>query len=148
MAYDFVVYSDGASRGNPGPAGYGAHVMDTRHGTAAELSGYLGVTTNNVAEYRGLLAGLHYVRDHGGGDVLIRADSELMVRQLQGRYRVKNPGLIPLHHEALQILNQFRAWRAEHVPREHNKDADRLANRGIDEANAGHPGHERKTPPR
>ena len=133
--YDFIVYSDGASRGNPGPAGYGAYVNDVKNNAFIELSGYLGIATNNVAEYRGLLAGLHYIQAHGGGRVLIRADSQLMVRQLEGRYQVKNPGLIPLYHEALAVLKTCTAWRAEHVPREQNKEADRLANRGIDEAN-------------
>ncbi len=133
-SYDYIVYSDGASRGNPGQAGYGAYVTDVRSGQAVELSGYLGRATNNVAEYHGLLAGLRYIRDQGGTRVLVRADSELMVRQLQGRYRVKNPGLLPLYQEAMDLLQGFRAWKAEHVPREQNKDADRLANRGIDEA--------------
>ncbi|MGC8488157.1 MAG: ribonuclease HI family protein [Clostridia bacterium] len=133
-SYDFIVYSDGASRGNPGPAGYGAYVLDAKRQRTVELSGFLGIATNNVAEYEGLLAGLDYVRKHGGGRVLVRADSELMVRQLQGRYRVKSPGLIPLYQRAVGLLQECTAWRAEHVPREQNKDADRLANRGIDEA--------------
>ncbi len=141
-SYDYIVYSDGASRGNPGEAGYGAFVMDVRSGQTTELSGYLGRATNNVAEYRGLLAGLHYIRDHGGTRVLVRADSELMVRQLQGRYRVKNPGLLPLYQEAMRLLQACDAWKAEHVPREQNKDADRLANRGIDEAHGVRPREE------
>jgi ribonuclease HI len=116
--------------------------MDVRSGQTTELSGYLGRATNNVAEYRGLLAGLHYIRDHGGTRVLVRADSELMVRQLQGRYRVKNPGLLPLYQEAMRLLQACDAWKAEHVPREQNKDADRLANRGIDEAHGVRPREE------
>ena len=130
---DWIVYSDGASRGNPGLAGYGAYVINTRTGQAEELFGFLGVTTNNVAEYQGLLAGLRHALAQGGGDVLIRADSQLMVRQLEGRYQVRHPGLKPLYNEARRLLNQFTAWHAEHVPRAENKEADRLANQGIDQ---------------
>jgi ribonuclease HI len=130
----WTVYSDGASRGNPGPAGYGAWVRNEETGDVAELSGYLGIATNNVAEYHGLLAGLRFALDHGGGSVLVRADSELLVRQLRGEYRVRHPGLVPLYREALRLLGQFDRWTAEHVPREENRQADRLANQGIDDA--------------
>jgi ribonuclease HI len=130
----WTVYSDGASRGNPGPAGYGAVVRNDDTGEVVELSGYLGHTTNNVAEYQGLLAGLRYVLDHGGGVVRIRADSELLIRQLEGRYQVRHPNLKPFYAEARALLARLERWTAEHVPREHNRDADRLANRGIDDA--------------
>jgi ribonuclease HI len=133
MTPDWTVYSDGASRGNPGPAGYGAAVTHESTGRVEELSGFLGVTTNNVAEYEGLLAGLRYVLAHGGGRVAIRADSQLMIRQLQGRYQAKHPRIVPLHREAMRLLGQLEAWTATHVPREENRVADRLANRGIDE---------------
>lgn len=135
----WILYSDGASRGNPGPAGYGSYLIDQGSGQVVELSGYLGVTTNNVAEYEGLLAGLRHVLAHGGGRVAIRADSQLMVRQLAGRYQVKHPRLIPLHRDAMALLARTAGWTATHVPREENRDADRLANRGIDE----HDGHTR-----
>jgi ribonuclease HI len=130
----WLIYSDGASRGNPGPAGFGAWVRNEDTGEVAELSGHLGIATNNVAEYHGLLAGLRYVLDHGGGAVRIRADSELLIRQLQGQYQVKHPNLVPLFREALAMLARLDRWTAEHVPRALNRDADRLANRGIDEA--------------
>ncbi len=133
MTSDWILYSDGASRGNPGPAGYGAYLVDQRSGAAVELSGYLGLTTNNVAEYQGLLAGLRHVLAHGGGRVAVRADSQLMIRQLEGRYQVKHPRLVPLHREAMALLARTAGWTATHVPREQNKEADRLANRGIDE---------------
>jgi len=133
MKPDWTLYSDGASRGNPGPAGYGSYLTDERTGEVVELSGYLGVTTNNVAEYEGLLAGLRYVLAHGGGRVAVRADSQLMIRQLEGRYQVKHPRLVPLYQEARRLLNLTAGWTVEHVPRADNRDADRLANRGIDE---------------
>ena len=132
-APDWILYSDGASRGNPGPAGYGSYLVDQRSGAIVELSGYLGIATNNVAEYQGLLAGLRYVLAHGGGRVAIRADSQLLVRQLEGRYQVKHPRLIPLYRDAMALLARTVGWTASHVPREQNRDADRLANRGIDE---------------
>jgi len=130
----WIVYSDGASRGNPGPAGYGAYVIDADTGVTAELAGFLGTATNNVAEYQGLLAGLRHALAHGGGTVEVRADSQLMVRQLNGQYRVKNRGLEPLYRQALELLAQFQSWRAIHVPRADNRDADRLANQGIEAA--------------
>lgn len=133
------VYSDGASRGNPGLAGYGAWVLDTTTGQITELSGFLGITTNNVAEYQGLLAGLQFALEHGGGTVVIRADSQLMVRQLNGQYQVKHPRLRPLYDQAKHLLQRFDGWRAEHVPREQNKEADRLANQGIDQRSMRHP---------
>lgn len=129
----WTVYSDGASRGNPGPSGYGAFVTNETTGEQVGLSGYLGVTTNNVAEYEGLLAGLRHVLAHGGGTAIIRADSQLMIRQLTGQYQVKHPRLIPLFREALKLLGGLDSWQAEHVRREFNKEADRLANLGIDE---------------
>ncbi len=132
-AHDWILYSDGASRGNPGPAGYGSYLIDQRSGAIVELSGYLGIATNNVAEYQGLLTGLRYVLAHGGGRVAIRADSQLLVRQLEGRYQVKHPRLIPLYRDAMALLARTAGWTATHVPREQNRDADRLANRGIDE---------------
>lgn len=129
----WIIYSDGASRGNPGPSGYGAFVTNETTGEQIGLSGYLGVTTNNVAEYEGLLAGLRHVLSQGGGSATIRADSQLMIRQLTGQYQVKHPRLMPLFREALKLLGRLDSWQAEHVRREFNKEADRLANLGIDE---------------
>ncbi|MCL8208932.1 MAG: ribonuclease HI family protein [Actinomycetia bacterium] len=131
---EWIVYSDGASRGNPGPAGYGAVVENRTSGTKATVNGYLGIATNNVAEYRGLLAALDYALAHGGGSVEARADSELMVRQLTGRYQVKNPTLQALHRQVLDRLARFERWTVRHVPREQNREADRLANAAIDAA--------------
>lgn len=136
---EWIIYSDGASRGNPGPAGYGAVVENRTAGTKATVNGYLGVATNNVAEYRGLLAGLDYALAHGGGSVEARADSELMVRQLTGRYRVKNPALQELYREVLDRLGRFERWQVRHVPREQNREADRLANAAIDAARPAPP---------
>ena len=124
---------DGGSRGNPGPAGYGVHIeMDD--GTVIELKEALGTATNNVAEYNGLLAALRWAVEHGVKTLHIRADSELMVKQMKGIYRVKNPGLLPLYEEAKRLARQVGRVTFEHVRRELNKDADRLANEAMDEA--------------
>jgi ribonuclease HI len=127
------VFSDGASRGNPGPAGAGAVLQDESGKVIAELKQFLGATTNNVAEYKGLILGLRKAHDLGAREVEVRADSELMIRQLNGRYRVKNAGLLPLFNEARAILNSFARWNAVHVPREENTLADTMSNRAIDE---------------
>lgn len=127
------LHVDGASRGNPGEAGFGIHVT-TLEGTAvASLYGYLGRTTNNVAEYQALLHGLRFALDRGAREVEVFSDSELLVRQLAGRYRVKNPGLQPLFREASALLGRFERSRVAHVPRERNREADALANRAVDE---------------
>ncbi|HEX2341620.1 MAG TPA: ribonuclease HI family protein [Vicinamibacterales bacterium] len=131
-----VAYIDGGARGNPGPAGYGVR-MEAADGTVlAELHGALGIATNNVAEYNGLLAALRSAAEAGHQDLLVRSDSELLVKQMRGEYRVKNPGLQPLHREAQSLLGRFAHVRFEHVPREKNAEADRLANLAMDEAQA------------
>lgn len=128
-----VLWSDGAARGNPGPAGGGA-VLKTPDGQLLdEQSQYLGHTTNNVAEYRALLLGLERALLLGVEQLEVRADSELLIRQLKGEYRVKNPGLQPLHADAKRLLSRFASVKLVHVRRELNAEADRLANRGIDE---------------
>ncbi|MCA1827706.1 MAG: ribonuclease HI family protein [Myxococcales bacterium] len=127
------VFSDGAARGNPGPAGAGAVIKDANGKVIAELKQALGKTTNNVAEYKGLLLGLQEARKRGVREVEVRADSELMIRQLNGKYAVRNDGLKPLHNEAMALLNSFAKWNAEHVPREENAEADAMSNRAIDE---------------
>lgn len=131
------LFVDGASRGNPGPAGLGAVIQDARGKTLAEFSEALGEATNNVAEYRALLRGLAEARALGADDVEIFADSDLLVRQLTGAYRVKSAHLRPLYREALAALQGFRRWRISHVPREENAAADALANRALDAAAAG-----------
>jgi ribonuclease HI len=128
-----VVSCDGAARGNPGPAGIGALVTDEDGAILAEVAEGIGVATNNVAEYRAALAGLDRARELAATDVLLRSDSRLLIEQLAGRFRVKNPSLQRLHREVRQLLSGFESFRLQHVPREHNKEADRLANVGVDE---------------
>jgi probable phosphoglycerate mutase len=130
----WLVYSDGASRGNPGPASIGAVVIDPAGRVVHEISETLGVTTNNVAEYRGLIAGLEAALALGARRVEVRMDSELIVRQAIGRYRVKNPALIPLHNRVLALRSQFDEVVFRHVPRTLNKHADALANQALDRA--------------
>jgi probable phosphoglycerate mutase len=124
---------DGGSRGNPGPAGYGVHIH-REDGTIVELKESLGIATNNVAEYNGLLAALRWAAGQGVSALHVRADSELMVKQMKGVYRVKNAGLLPLYEEARALTRRIGRVTFEHVRRELNKDADRLANEAMDAA--------------
>src|SRR5918999_3203905 len=128
-----VANVDGGSRGNPGPAGYGVRI-EREDGSVGELKGSLGLATNNVAEYNGLLAALRWAVEHGIAALHVRSDSELLVKQMKGEYRVKNPGLQPLSEEARSLVKQIGRVKFEHVRREFNKDADRLANEAMDEA--------------
>ncbi|MGH3116687.1 MAG: ribonuclease HI family protein [Vicinamibacterales bacterium] len=131
-----IAYIDGGARGNPGPAGYGVRI-ETRDGTLlTELHAPLGIATNNVAEYNGLLAALRHAAEAGHRDLLVRSDSELLVKQMRGEYRVKHPGLQPLHREASSLIGRFDRVRFEYVPRAENAEADRLANLAMDEAQA------------
>ncbi len=125
---------DGAARGNPGEAGCGAVICDGTGAVLKELCRYLGHATNNVAEYEGLLMGLEGVLQIGGRRLRVRSDSELLVRQLNGQYRVKDEKLKRLHQRALGLLQRLEVYRIIHVAREHNRLADRLANRAIDSA--------------
>ncbi len=127
------VFSDGAARGNPGPAGAGAVLVDASGKVLARLGRYLGRQTNNVAEYQGLLLGLQHARDLGYRAVEVRADSQLLIRQLKGEYAVRHAGLKPLHAEALRLLRAFDEVDLKHVPREENALADEMSNRAIDE---------------
>ncbi len=129
-----VAYVDGGSRGNPGPAGFGVRLEEDGRGMVAELRGALGVATNNVAEYSGLLAALRWALEHGRTNVHVRSDSLLLVRQMRGEYRVKNLGLQPLHREARALAGRIGRVSFEHVPRSQNEEADRLANLAMDEA--------------
>jgi ribonuclease HI len=129
-----LAYIDGGARGNPGPAGYGVRIESDAGKVLDELHGPLGIATNNVAEYNGLLAALQWAIDHDERRVHIRADSELLVRQMRGEYKVKNAGLQPLHVRARLLAAQLDEVQFEHVRREFNKDADRLSNLGMDEA--------------
>lgn len=129
-----VAYIDGGARGNPGPAGYGVRIEAGDGTLVQELHGGLGIATNNVAEYNGLLAALRWAVAEGQRRVHIRADSELLVKQMRGEYKVRNPGLQPLHAEARQLVARLDQVRFEHVRRELNREADRLSNLGMDAA--------------
>ncbi|WP_417915202.1 ribonuclease HI family protein [Candidatus Electronema sp. JM] len=129
----WTLFTDGASRGNPGPAGAGAVLFDAEGRELAARSLHLGCCTNNVAEYRALLLGLQTAVEQGCARIAIRLDSELIVRQLQGRYQVKNEALKPLFADVKRLLARLDSWSVAHVPREQNKRADQLANRGVDE---------------
>ena len=132
-----IVACDGAARGNPGPAGFGVHITDGHGETIAEIAEGIGVATNNVAEYRAAIAGLARARELGATEVLLRSDSRLLIEQLAGRFRVRNAGLKPLHAEARALMLAFDRVDLEHVPRERNREADRLANVGVDRWLAG-----------
>jgi ribonuclease HI len=126
---------DGGARGNPGPAGYGVRIQQD-DGTIVELKESLGIATNNVAEYNGLLAALRWGVEHGVKSLSVRSDSELLVKQMKGVYRVRSAGLQPLYDEARSLARSIGRVTFEHVRREFNKDADRLANEAMDEAAA------------
>jgi ribonuclease HI len=129
-----IAYVDGGARGNPGPAGFGVRI-ETHDGTLVEeFSESIGVATNNVAEYRGLLAALTWARDHGAADLLVRSDSLLMVQQMLGNYKVKNAALQALHARARLLTRDLDRVSFEHVRRESNRHADRLANAAMDSA--------------
>ena len=146
-ARGFVIRTDGAARGNPGPASLGAALFDLRRDDArddkadpdASISDYLGVQTNNVAEYTGVVRALDLARELGAREVHLLLDSKLIVEQLTGRWRVKDAKLIPLWSSARRTLAGFDRWTAGHVPRAQNSVADRLANEAIDRAQAGGP---------
>ena len=131
------IHIDGGSRGNPGDAGFGVHVTAPDGTEVAALYGYIGQATNNVAEYQALLHGLRYALEHGAQRVFVFSDSELVVRQIEGRYKVKHPSMVPLHREARDLLGRFAYWTVMHVPREQNREADKLANRALDEKSSG-----------
>jgi ribonuclease HI len=139
-----TAYCDGGSRGNPGPAGYGVYIEGPEGEKLAELSEYLGKTTNNVAEYSGLLAAVEFALKHGHRRLRVIADSELMVKQMKGQYKVNSPDLRPLYEEAKRRVASLEQFRVEHVLRGKNQRADRLANlamdRGTGRGPAGPPG--------
>ena len=129
-----ILYADGAARGNPGPAGAGAVLLDEEGNIVAELTRALGPATNNVAEYSALILGLEEARRLGASSIDVFMDSLLVVEQMRGRWRTKHPGLIPLALRARQLLSSFAEREIRHVPREQNHIADALSNRAIDEA--------------
>ena len=129
-----IVEADGGSRGNPGPAGYGAVVVDpATDEVLAERSGGIGVATNNVAEYQGLIAGLRAARELGATAVEVRMDSKLVVEQMSGRWKVRHPAMRPLAAEAAALVRELGPVRFDWVPRARNARADALANRAMDE---------------
>lgn len=127
-----IAYADGASRGNPGPSSYGAVVLSQDGGELRAISETIGRTTNNVAEYRGAIAAVAAALELGATELDLRMDSELIVRQLEGRYRVRNAKLKPLFERLSALIGQLEGFRVRHVPRENNKRADALANAALD----------------
>jgi ribonuclease HI len=132
MAAPFRVAFDGGSRGNPGIAAWGVAVLDDDGGFVEGFGGLIGNANNNVAEYNGLIEALKLAGEHGATEVEVFADSELIVKHVQGSYRVKNAGLLPLFVEAMRMIQAFDAFSITHVRRESNKDADRMVNRTLD----------------
>ena len=127
-----IVNVDGGARGNPGPAAIGVVVRDEAGAVLEELGEKIGETTNNVAEYRALLKGIELAAAHGASEVELVGDSELVVRQVEGRYKVKNAGMKELHAEVKKALAGFDSWSIRHVRRAENADADRLVNEALD----------------
>jgi ribonuclease HI len=128
-----TAYFDGGARGNPGPAGFGVYIVDDNGEMIAEIAEGIGIATNNVAEYRGLLAALRWAVDNQVTALHVRGDSLLLVQQMRGIYRVKNEGLLPLYRQALELCARIGRVTFEHVPRDRNKQADRLSNLGMDQ---------------
>ncbi len=134
MSKKLVIYTDGCSKGNPGPAGIGVVVyQDDRLQPLFTLSDEIGITTNNQAEYKALIAALNYAVNIHAAEVEVRSDSELMVNQMKGSYRVKKAELKPLYAEAKRLSGLFNQFSIRHVPREHNRGADELANQALKE---------------
>jgi ribonuclease HI len=131
---------DGGSRGNPGPAAYGVIIRDGSGEVVAKLKKHIGRLTNNVAEYYGLIAALDYAESHHVKAIRVESDSELLVKQMRGQYKVKSEDLRPLFERALKMSKTFETFRIEHVYREQNREADALANEALDETEAKAPG--------
>jgi ribonuclease HI len=127
-----IAHSDGGARGNPGPAGYGVVIQDGAGRKVAALSQYLGHQTNNFAEYQGLIAALEYAIEHGHKALKVVSDSELLVRQIKGMYKVKNSTLQELHGRAKELIARLDWFSIDHALREHNREADELANEAMD----------------
>ena len=128
-----IAYIDGGARGNPGPAAFGVRIERADGTLVEEFCESIGVATNNVAEYRGLLAALQWAADHDVKELHVKGDSLLLVQQMLGNYRVKNEGLLGLHRDARLLCTRIGRVTFEHVPRERNQDADRLSNIGMDQ---------------
>jgi len=132
---------DGGSRGNPGPAAYGVVIRDPSGAVVAKLKKYIGRATNNVAEYYGLIAALDYAQSHGIRALCVESDSELLVKQMRGQYKVKSEDLRPLFERARKMAQTFESFRIDHVYRERNAEADALANEALDESAGTSPNH-------
>ena len=137
MAERFRAGFDGGSRGNPGPAAWGVVVYDAAGRAVEGFAAAIGRATNNVAEYTALLEALAIALARDADDVELLADSELVVKQVRGEYKVKHPDLVPLHAKALRLIAKFRKFTIGHVPRDKNKDADKLVNRALNLAESG-----------
>ena len=134
---EIVAHIDGGSRGNPGPAAYGVAIETAQGQPVTAFSKFIGRTTNNFAEYQGLLAALDYALSHGYPCLRVLTDSELMARQISGEYKVRSPDLRPLHDKAQAMIARLESFSIRHVYREHNREADRLANKAMDDAERG-----------
>lgn len=126
-----TLYTDGCCKGNPGPAGIGVVIKDSRKKILKELSEYIGEATNNIAEYSALIRGLEIAGDLGARDITVFMDSELIVKQLSGEYRVKDEGMKKLFLQTLEVIKDFKSFEIKHIDRSRNKEADKLANRAI-----------------
>lgn len=133
LVMELDMYTDGAARNNPGPAGVGVVILDSSGNVKKELNRYIGETTNNVAEYKAIIAGLKAAKTFAPSGINIFADSQLVIKQLLGEYKVKSERLRPLYDQCIKLLNQFSDYNLQHIPREDNEKADRLANLGIDQ---------------
>ena len=142
-----IAHTDGGARGNPGPAGYGVVLNDAQGKKVAALSHYLGHQTNNFAEYQALIAALEYAVEHGPRALKVISDSELLVRQIKGIYRVKEPTLRDLHARASQLIRKLEWFEIEHVLRGHNREADKLANAAMDKGSGRAPFRSPQQPP-
>lgn len=134
MGRRVIVHADGGSRGNPGPAAIGVEVLDDSGRVLGQIGKRIGRATNNEAEYLALIAGLEAAAGLEAQEVAVRMDSELVVRQIKGLYRVRSPGLQPLHQRAMALKGRFAHFSIEHVPREENRRVDALVNRALDKA--------------
>jgi ribonuclease HI len=127
-----TIYTDGAARGNPGPAAIGVTIKDETGRLIAHISRHIGITTNNQAEYLAVIAALEKAVTLGAGKVILNSDSELIVRQVNGQYRVKNAALKPLHQKVKQLISLLEDFTIKHIPRQQNTEADKLANKALD----------------
>ncbi|NLM04267.1 MAG: ribonuclease HI family protein [Clostridiales bacterium] len=127
-----IIYTDGGSRGNPGEAGIGIVIKDKDGNILKEVSQYIGVQTNNVAEYKALSRGLEIALDMGIKKIKCKLDSELVTKQIKGEYKVKNERMIPMYNMVMPLINEFEEFHIEHIKREYNKEADALANKAMD----------------